>query len=88
MPPSRATRPVACCSPLRALLKSKKLTNIRAAGRDDAVSLTPPLILTLEKALAFIGDDELVEVTPLSIRLRKRHLDTHERKRAERRAAG
>jgi len=70
------------------VLKGKKLTNIRAAGRDDAVSLTPPLILTLEKALAFIGDDELVEVTPLSIRLRKRHLDPHERKRAERRAAG
>ena len=69
------------------VLKGKKLTNIRAAGRDDAVSLTPPLILTLEKALAFIGDDELVEVTPQSIRLRKRHLDPHERKRAERRAA-
>ncbi|MHA1164045.1 MAG: translational GTPase TypA [Alphaproteobacteria bacterium] len=69
------------------VLKGKKLTNIRAAGRDDAVSLTPPLILTLEKALAYIGDDELVEITPRSIRLRKRHLDPHERKRAERRAA-
>jgi GTP-binding protein len=69
------------------VLKGKKLTNIRAAGRDDAVSLTPPLILTLEKALAFIQDDELVEVTPSSIRLRKRHLDPHIRKRAERAAA-
>jgi len=68
------------------VLKGKKLTNIRAAGRDDAVSLTPPLILTLEKALAFIDDDELVEVTPQSIRLRKRHLDPHERKRAGRQA--
>ena len=52
------------------VLKGKKLTNIRAAGRDDAVSLTPPLILTLEKALAFIQDDELVEVTSESIRVR------------------
>ncbi|GBE43451.1 hypothetical protein BMS3Bbin10_01528 [bacterium BMS3Bbin10] len=69
------------------VLKGKKLTNIRAAGRDDAVSLTTPLILTLEKALAFVQDDELVEITPRSIRLRKRHLDPHERKRAERAAA-
>ena len=69
------------------VLKGKKLTNIRAAGRDDAVALTPPMLLTLEKALAFIEDDELVEITPESIRLRKRHLDPHERKRAERRAA-
>lgn len=69
------------------VLKGKKLTNIRAAGRDDAVALTPPMILTLEKALAYIGDDELVEVTPKSIRLRKRHLNPHERKRAERQAA-
>ncbi len=69
------------------VLKGKKLTNIRAAGRDDAVTLTPPVLLTLEKALAFIEDDELVEITPESIRLRKRHLDPHERKRAERRAA-
>ncbi|HDO51373.1 MAG TPA: translational GTPase TypA, partial [Rhizobiales bacterium] len=69
------------------VLKGKKLTNIRAAGRDDAVSLTTPLILTLEKALAFVQDDELVEITPKSIRLRKRHLDPHERKRAERAAA-
>lgn len=69
------------------VLKGKKLTNMRASGKDDAVALTPPLILTLEKALAFIGDDELVEVTPESIRLRKRHLDPHERKRSERAAA-
>lgn len=70
------------------VLKGKKLTNIRAAGKDDAVALTPPMILTLEKALSYIADDELVEVTPDSIRLRKRHLDPHERKRAERQAAG
>ena len=69
------------------VLKGKKLTNIRAAGRDDAVALTPPLILTLEKALAYINDDELVEVTPRSIRLRKRHLDPHLRKKAARQAA-
>ena len=69
------------------VLKGKKLTNIRAAGRDDAVTLTPPLTMTLEKALAFIEDDELVEITPQSIRLRKRYLDPHERKRAERRSA-
>ncbi len=69
------------------VLKGKKLTNIRAAGRDDAVTLTTPLILTLEKALAFVQDDELVEITPKSIRLRKRHLDPHVRKRAERATA-
>ena len=64
------------------VLKGKKLTNIRASGTDDAVRLTPPLQMTLEKSLAYIQDDELVEVTPESIRLRKVHLDTHERKRA------
>ncbi|GAB4228915.1 MAG: translational GTPase TypA [Methyloligellaceae bacterium] len=69
------------------VLKTKKLTNIRAAGRDENVILTPPMTLTLEKALAYIGDDELVEVTPRSIRLRKRHLDPHARRKAERRAA-
>ncbi len=68
------------------VLKGKKLTNMRAAGKDDAVQLTPPIKLTLEKALAFIKDDELVEVTPDSIRLRKAILDPHERKRAERSA--
>ena len=69
------------------VLKAKQLTNIRAAGKDDAVLLTPPIKMTLEKALAYIGDDELVEITPKSIRLRKRLLDTHERKRASRAAA-
>jgi GTP-binding protein len=64
------------------VLKGKKLTNIRASGTDDAVRLTPPLQMTLEKSLAYIQDDELVEVTPQSIRLRKVHLDPHERKRA------
>ncbi|TLM68438.1 MAG: translational GTPase TypA [Deltaproteobacteria bacterium] len=63
--------------------KGKKLTNIRASGSDDAVRLTPPRLLTLEQALEFIDDDELVEVTPKSIRLRKRFLDENERKRAE-----
>jgi len=62
-------------------LKGKKLTNIRAAGKDDAVTLTPPLRFGLEEAIAYIGDDELVEVTPEDIRLRKRHLDPNERKR-------
>ena len=65
------------------VLKGKKLTNIRAAGKDEAVKLTPPIRMTLEKALAWIQDDELVEVTPKSIRLRKLYLDTHERKRFE-----
>lgn len=66
------------------VLKGKKLTNIRAAGKDDAVILTTPLQMTLEKSFAYIEDDELVEVTPKSIRLRKKHLDPHIRKRAER----
>ncbi|MGI9407542.1 MAG: translational GTPase TypA [Hyphomicrobiaceae bacterium] len=69
------------------VLKGKQLTNMRASGKDEAVKLTTPTILTLERALAYIGDDELVEITPESIRLRKRHLDPHERKRAERAAA-
>lgn len=64
------------------VLKGKKLTNVRASGSDEAVRLTPPLQMTLEKSLAYIADDELVEVTPESIRLRKVHLDPHERKRA------
>ncbi|MEM9428975.1 MAG: translational GTPase TypA [Pseudomonadota bacterium] len=68
-------------------LKGKKLTNVRAAGKDDAVVLTPPRRLTLEAAIAYIDNDELVEVTPGKIRLRKRHLDPHERKRAARVAA-
>ncbi|MBA4801584.1 MAG: translational GTPase TypA [Euryhalocaulis sp.] len=65
------------------VLKGKKLTNVRASGKDDAVTLTPPIRMTLEKALAYIEDTELVEVTPESVRLRKVHLDPHERKRAE-----
>jgi GTP-binding protein len=63
-------------------IKTKKLTNIRAAGKDDALILTPPIELTLEYAVEFIADDELVEVTPKSIRIRKRLLQEHERKRA------
>ncbi len=65
-------------------LKAKQLTNVRAAGKDDAVMLTPPIRLSLEQALEFIEDDELVEVTPGAIRLRKRFLKEHERKRAAR----
>jgi GTP-binding protein len=65
------------------VLKGKKLTNIRAAGKDEAVKLTPPVRMTLERALAWIQDDELVEVTPKSIRLRKLHLDPNDRKRFE-----
>jgi GTP-binding protein len=68
-------------------LKAKHLTNIRAAGKDDNILLTPPLRLTLEQALEFIDDDELVEVTPSSIRLRKKHLLEHERRRASRSVA-
>jgi GTP-binding protein len=67
------------------VLKGKKLTNIRTTSKDEAVRLTPPIRMTLEKALAYIQDDELVEVTPKSIRLRKKLLDEHERKRDERR---
>ncbi len=65
------------------VLKGKKLTNVRAAGKDDAVKLTPPIHMSLERALSWIQDDELVEVTPKSIRLRKRFLDPHGRKRFE-----
>ncbi|MGW9231586.1 translational GTPase TypA [Pseudorhizobium sp. NPDC055634] len=65
------------------VLKGKKLTNIRAAGKDDAVKLTPPIKFTLERALSWIQDDELVEVTPKSIRLRKLYLDPNDRKRFE-----
>ena len=62
-------------------LKGKKLTNVRAAGKDEAVTLTPPVILTLESAVEFIDDDELVEITPQNIRLRKRYLTELERRR-------
>ena len=65
-------------------IKTKKLTNIRAAGKDDAILLTPPIELTLEYAVEFIADDELVEVTPTSIRIRKRFLKEQDRKRASR----
>ncbi|MBX5460792.1 MAG: translational GTPase TypA [Steroidobacteraceae bacterium] len=65
-------------------IKTKKLTNIRAAGKDDAILLTPPIPLTLEYAVEFIADDELVEVTPESIRVRKRLLKEQDRKRAAR----
>jgi GTP-binding protein len=66
------------------VLKGKKLTNIRTTSKDEAVRLTPPIRMTLERALAYIQDDELVEVTPKSIRLRKRYLDSNDRKKAER----
>ncbi len=65
-------------------LKGKKLTNVRASGTDEAVRLTTPVRMSLEEAIAYIDNDELVEVTPNAIRLRKRHLDPHERKRASR----
>jgi GTP-binding protein len=65
-------------------IKTKKLTNVRAAGKDDAILLTPPIQLTLEYAVEFIADDELVEITPESIRIRKRYLKETDRKRASR----
>ena len=68
-------------------IRTKQLTNIRASGKDEAIDLTPPIQLTLEYAVEFIGDNELAEITPKSIRLRKRHLEEHERRRAERAAA-
>jgi GTP-binding protein len=68
-------------------LKAKQLTNIRAAGTDENIQLTPPIRMTLEQALEFIDDDELVEVTPKSIRLRKKLLKEHERKKASRAAS-
>jgi GTP-binding protein len=67
-------------------IKGKQLTNVRASGKDDAILLTPPIKLTLEYAVEFIADDELAEVTPKSIRIRKRFLKEHERKRASREA--
>ena len=67
-------------------IKTKKLTNVRAAGKDDAILLTPPIPLTLEYAVEFIADDELVEVTPASIRIRKRFLKEADRKRSARAA--
>jgi GTP-binding protein len=69
------------------ILEGKKLTNVRAAGKDDMVRLTPPIQMSLEKAISYIGEDELVEVTPKNIRLRKRHLDPNMRKREAKMAA-
>ena len=66
------------------ILKGKKLTNVRASGSDDAVTLTPPKKLSLEDMMAYINDDELLEVTPVSMRLRKKFLLAHERKKASR----
>ena len=66
-------------------IKEKKLTNIRAAGKDEAMLLIPPRRMSLEQAIAYIEDDELVEVTPSAVRLRKRFLDPNERKRSEKR---
>ena len=68
-------------------MKSKQLTNFRASGKDEGIRLTPPRRMTLEQAIAYIDEDEMVEVTPKSIRLRKRHLDPHERKKAKRTVA-
>ena len=67
--------------------KAKQLNNIRAAGNDENILLTPPVRMSLEQALEFIEDDELVEVTPKIIRLRKRYLKEHERKKASRASA-
>jgi GTP-binding protein len=66
------------------VIEGKKLTNIRAAGKDEAQILVPPIRMSLERAMSYIQDDELVEITPKSIRLRKRWLDPNERKKQER----
>ena len=68
-------------------VRTKQLTNFRVSGKEDAIKITPPIDLTLEYAVEFIADDELVEITPKSIRVRKRHLKEHDRKRAQREAA-
>jgi GTP-binding protein len=67
-------------------VKGKQLTNIRTTSKDEAVRLTPPILMSLEQAIAYLDDDELCEVTPKSIRLRKRHLDANVRKRVSRAA--
>jgi GTP-binding protein len=64
--------------------RTKQLTNFRVSGKEDAIKITPPIELTLEYGVEFIEEDELVEITPKSVRLRKRHLKEHERKRASR----
>ncbi|MEM6496803.1 MAG: translational GTPase TypA, partial [Pseudomonadota bacterium] len=66
------------------VLKAKKLTNVRASGKDENINLSPPMKMPLERALSYIQDDELVEITPKSVRLRKRWLDPNERKKRER----
>jgi GTP-binding protein len=68
-------------------IREKKLTNVRSSGKDEHVDLTTPIKLTLEYAVEFIDDDELVEVTPKSIRLRKRYLQENERRRVSRESA-
>ena len=68
--------------------RTKQLTNFRVSGKEDAVKITPPIALTLEYGVEFIEDDELVEITPKSVRLRKRFLKEHERKRAGRDTSG
>ena len=65
-------------------MKSKQLTNFRSTGKDEAIRLTPPRVMTLEQAIAYIDEDEMVEVTPKSIRLRKALLDPNDRKKAGR----
>ena len=67
-------------------VREKKLTNIRAAGKDEALLLVPPRKMSLEQAIAYIEDDELVEVTPSAVRIRKRYLNPNDRKKAERRS--
>jgi GTP-binding protein len=67
-------------------IKGKQLTNVRSSGTDEAVRLVPAVALSLESAVEFIDEDELVEITPKNIRIRKRHLNEHERKRALREA--
>ena len=69
-------------------VRTKQLTNFRVSGKEDAIKITPPIELSLEYAVEFIEDDELVEITPRSIRVRKRHLKEHERKRAQREGGG
>ena len=68
-------------------VRGKQLTNFRVSGKEDAIKITPPIILTLEYAVEFIADDELVEITPKTIRIRKRYLKEHDRKKASRTGA-
>lgn len=69
------------------VLKGKQLTNVRASGTDEAIRLTPPKLMTLEQMISYIDDDELVEVTPENLRLRKKLLDPNERKKVARQQA-